>query len=64
MHFAPDNEGVYYDRGLAKKRLNRFDEARQDLETALKLAQQSDNTNLIRNIKQVLWRSFSTMTLS
>ena len=54
IHLKPDLAKAYYNRGVMKGALGRYDEARQDLETALELAQNANDTDLVAEVKQLL----------
>ena len=54
IHLKPDLAKAYYNRGVMKGALGRYDEARKDLETALELAQNANDTDLVDEVKQLL----------
>ena len=54
IHLKPDLAKAYYNRGVMKGALGRYDEAREDLETALELAQDANDTDLVAEVKQLL----------
>lgn len=56
LNMDPDNAYVYYERGLAKKELNRFEEAIADFQTAFPLAMEiaDDNPELAPEIHNLL----------
>ena len=54
IRLKPEAADAYHNRGNAKAALGRNDEARQDLETALELAQNANDTDLVDEVKQLL----------
>ena len=54
IRLKPDFAGAYHARGLAKGNLGRISEGKQDLRTALKLAEQTGNQDLKGEIEQFL----------
>jgi tetratricopeptide (TPR) repeat protein len=50
----PDDAYVYYQRALAKKELSRFEEAIEDLQTALPLSFRVDDSQLAVIIDDLL----------
>ena len=54
IHLKPDFALGYFGRGLAKAYLERFQEAKQDLRTALLLATLTDDENLKATIEALL----------
>ena len=50
----PDNAEAYYNRGVAKSKLRNAREAEQDFQTALRLARQNGDEDLIARIEQNL----------
>ena len=54
IRLKPDFAEAYYNRGFAKAALGRNDGTREDLETALELAQNANDTDLVVEVKQLL----------
>ena len=54
IHLEPDFADAYSNRGITKALLNRMSEAKQDLRTALRLAEQAGNQQLKTAIEQIL----------
>jgi len=54
IHLEPNFADAYSNRGITKALLNRISEAKQDLRTALRLAEQAGNQQLKTAIEQIL----------
>ena len=54
IHLKPNYADAYYNRGIAKGRLKRFKEAKQDLMTAWKIAEQNGDERLKAQIEALL----------
>ena len=54
IRLKPDYAEAYYNRGLAKAKLNRTWKAKRDLQTALRLAEKAGNTRLKAYIQETL----------
>ena len=54
IRLNPDDATAYYNRGIAKARLNRISEAKRDVQTALRLAKQAGDTRLITRLEGFL----------
>ena len=54
IRLKPDYADAYLNRGVAKVLLNHISEAKQDFRTALKLAKQAGDTDLITHIEKAL----------
>ena len=54
IRLNPKYSVAYYNRGLAKLLLGRIDEARSDLQTALRLAKEEGNEKLVTAITDAL----------
>ena len=57
IRLAPYDMSAYFGRGLAKRALNKTSEAKQDFQTALRLATQADDVALKDDIESFLGRS-------
>ena len=54
IRLQPDDAAAYSNRGHAKVNLGLKDEARKDFETALELARNANNANLVAKVEQLL----------
>ena len=54
IRLKPDYAKAYANRGIAKARLNRISEAKQDVRTALRLAKQAGDTSFVTQIEELL----------
>ena len=54
IHLEPGFADAYSNRGITKALLNRMPEAKQDLRTALRLAEQAGNQQLKAAIEKVI----------
>ena len=60
IRLQPDDAEAYSNRGNAKAALGRKDEARQDLETALALARNANNAEMVALVEQLLHKLDAT----
>ena len=54
IHLKPDDARAYLNRGIAKALLKRISEAKRDVRTALRLAKQAGDTDLITRAEKLL----------
>ncbi len=54
IRLKPDSAQAYFNRGLAKSRIGQMSKGKQDMLTALKLAEQNSDENLKAHIKSII----------